>query len=118
MSTLERQYESANDRSKIMDTQQVMVHGWISQDGILEINEKLNLPPGPVHVTVQAVSPPSGREDTRKALEAIWAERKLLGLKDRTKQEIDAKINSLRDESEEEICEVERLYNDVHKSER
>ncbi len=43
-----------------MDTQQVMVHGWISQDGILEVGEKLNLPPGPVSVTVQAVLPPSG----------------------------------------------------------
>ena len=46
--------------SKIMDTQQVMVHGWIRQDGSLEVDEKLNLPPGPVDVTVQpaAARPP------------------------------------------------------------
>ena len=98
-----------------MDTQQVMVHGWISQDGILEVGEKLNLPPGPVSVTVQAVLPPSGREDTRTVLEAIWAERKAHGLKDRTKEEIDAEIDAMRDESEEEISEVERLYNAVHR---
>ncbi len=99
-----------------MDTQQVMVHGWISQDGILEVGEKLNMPPGPVDVTVQAVLPPSGREDTRKVLEAIWEERKANGRKGRTKEEIDAEINALRDESEEEIREVEDLYNEVHRS--
>ena len=99
-----------------MDTQQVMVYGRISHDGILEVDEKLNLPPGPVSVTVQAVLPPSEREDTRKVLEAIWAERKALGLKGRTKEEIDAEINALRDESEEEIREVERLYGEVHRA--
>ncbi len=80
------------------------------------MDEKLNLPPGPVHVTVQAVLATSGREDTRKALEAIWTERKSLGLKGRTKEKIDAEIDALRNESEEEIREVERLYDDVHRS--
>jgi hypothetical protein len=81
-----------------MDTQQVMVHGRISHDGILEVDEKLNLPPGPVSVTVQTVLPPSEREDTRKVFEAIRAERKALGLKGRIKEEIDAQIDALRDE--------------------
>ena len=58
-------------------------------------------------MTVQAALPPSVREDTRTALEAIREERKALGLKGRTKEEIDAEINSLRDESEEEIRQVE-----------
>jgi hypothetical protein len=58
-----------------MDTQQAMVHGWISQDGSLEVGEKLNLPPGPVDVTVQpaVVRPP--RDGTLDVLEETRAER-------------------------------------------
>lgn len=67
------------------------------------------MPPGPVQVTVQAASPPAEREDTRKALDAIWAERKALGLKGRSKEEIDAEIDALRNQSEEEIRATHRI---------
>ncbi len=101
-----------------MDTQQVTDHGWISQDEVLAVNEKLGLPPGPVNVTVQAVLH-SEREDTRKVLEAIWAERKVRGLKARTKEQIEAEIElRLRNESEEEILEVEQLNENAHRTGR
>ena len=96
-----------------MDTQQVMVHGWISHDGILEVDEKLNLPPGPVDVTVEPAAARPPRRDTFEVLQEIWAERAALGLKRRSAEEIDAEINALRDESEQEVREVERLYEDV-----
>jgi hypothetical protein len=98
-----------------MDSQQVMVHGWISQDGSLALDEKLNLPPGPVEVTVQPVAARPPRRDTFEVLQEIWAERAALGLKRRSAEEIDAEINALRNDSEEEIREVERLYEDVRR---
>jgi len=98
-----------------MDSQQVIVHGWISQDGSLEVEEKLNLPPGPVDVTVQAAAARPSRRDTFEVLQEIWHERAALGLKGRSAEEIDAEINALRNDSEEEIREVERLYEDVRR---
>jgi hypothetical protein len=99
----------------IMDTQQVMVHGWISQDGSLEVAEKLNLPPDPVDITVQPAAARLPRRDTFEVLQEIWAERAALGLKARSAEEIDAEINALRNDSEEEIAEVERLYQNVRR---
>jgi hypothetical protein len=58
-----------------MDTQQAMVHGWISQDGSLEVGEKLNLPPGPVDVTVQPAAARPPRNGTGDVLEETCAER-------------------------------------------
>jgi hypothetical protein len=98
-----------------MDSQQIMVQGWVSQDGILEVGEKLNLPPGPVDVTVRLAGARPPRRDTIEVLQEIWAERAALGLKGRSAKEIDAEINVLRDESEEEIREVERLYEDIRR---
>jgi hypothetical protein len=98
----------------IMDAQQVTVHGWISQDGRLEVAEKLNLPPGPVDITVQPAAR-LPRRDTFEVLQEIWAERAALGLKARSAEEIDAEINALRNDSEEEIAEVERLYQNVRR---
>ncbi len=100
-----------------MDTEQVTDHGWISQDEVLAVDEKLGLPPGPVNVTVQAV-PRSEREDTRKVLKEIWAERKRRGITARTKEQIDAEIDALRNESEEEILEVEQLNENAHRTGR
>ena len=58
-----------------MDTQQAIVHGWIGQDGILELGEKLGLPPGPVDVTVQSAAARPPRRGTLDVLEGTCAER-------------------------------------------
>ncbi len=92
-----------------MDSQQVMVHGWVSQDGSLEVDEKLNLPPGPVNVTVEQVAPRPPRRGTLEVLQEIWAEREALGLKGRSAEEIDAEINAMRDEDEQRMREIEAI---------
>lgn len=45
-----------------------------------------------VQVMVEAASPRAEREHTRKVLETIWAERQALGLRGRSKKEIDAEM--------------------------
>ena len=92
-----------------MDSQQVMVHGWISQDGSLAVDEKLDLPPGPVDVTIQPAAARPPRRDTFELLHEIWAERAARGLKSRSAEEIDAEINAMRDEDEQRMREVEAI---------
>jgi hypothetical protein len=71
----------------------------------MKVDEKLNLPAGPVDVTIQPAAARPPRRDTLEVLQEIWAERAALGLTGRSAEEIDAEINALRNESEEEIRE-------------
>ena len=90
-----------------MSTQQVVVHGRIRPDGTLQVEEKVNLPPGPVNITVEAAA--AARKGTLQVLEEIWAEREARGIVGRSKEEIDAEINAMRDEDEERMREIEEL---------
>jgi len=82
-----------------MSSQQVILHGQIQPDGTLQVEEKVNLPPGPVSVTVQSV-PDAARKRTLQVLKEIWAEREARGIVGRSKEEIDAEINAMREEDE------------------
>jgi len=98
----------------IMNPTRIVVQGRLRPDGTLELHQSLGLPPGPVQVTVQQVaSAESPREDTWIVLERIWAERKALGLKSRSKEEIDTEINAMRDESEDRMMEIEQIHQDA-----
>jgi hypothetical protein len=66
----------------------IVVPGTVRPDGTLELRQPVPLPPGPVEVTVRALAP--AREDTGAVLQAIWEERRALGLRGRTREEIDA----------------------------
>ncbi|MGA2067721.1 MAG: hypothetical protein ABSG86_22325 [Thermoguttaceae bacterium] len=91
-----------------MNTHQVVVHGHIRPDGTLEVDEKVDMPPGPVSITVQATAAGS-RKRTLRVLEEIWSQREALGLAGRTKQEIDAEIDAMRNEDEARMREIEKL---------
>ena len=91
-----------------MDVMQIVVEGSLQPDGTLVLDEKPNLPPGRVRVTMQAVPPPADPEDGFMVrMEKIWAAQKARGHVPRTREEID---NSLRDDAEEERQALERLH--------
>lgn len=90
-----------------MKTQSLVLHGHIRPDGTLQVEEKVNLPPGPVSVTVQAVV--ATRKPTLQVLEEIWAHRAAEGMVGRAAEEIDAEINAMRDEDEERMRGVESI---------
>ena len=69
----------------IMSTQPVILHGQIRPDGTLQIEEKVDLPPRPISVTVQSV-PAAARKRTLQVLEEIWAERQSRGMVGRSKE--------------------------------
>jgi hypothetical protein len=80
----------------MMSTTEV-IDGLLKPDGTVELARKATLPPGRVRVTVEAV-PSSARQDVWTLLDTIRNERRALGVRPRTRGEIDAQIRALRDE--------------------
>jgi hypothetical protein len=101
-----------------MNSTPVIVHGIVRPDGSLELNQPVALPPGEVEVTVQPVAAPQQpkKKDVLAVLERIWAEREAMGLRGRSKEQIDADIQAMRDEWDERQAELERIRDQAHNS--
>ena len=93
----------------------VVVEGTVQPDGTLEVTEKVNLPAGRVHVTVQQVAEPVQPDRFWRMMESIWAAQLASGRIPRTREEIDAEIEAMRDEAEEEMQVVERLQEECRR---
>ncbi len=92
-----------------MSTNSVEIQGTLQPDGTLVLDEKPNLPPGRVKVTMQPVLDYKETE-IWKFFERLWAEQKARGHVPRSKEEIDADIETMRQEDEERMQEIERLH--------
>ena len=99
-----------------MNTAAVVVEGTVQPDGTLEVTQKVDLPAGPVHVTVQPVSRtgPAGSVLDDDGIHMGRSARQRA--KPRTREEIDTEIEALRDESEEEMQAVERLQEECRRA--
>jgi hypothetical protein len=82
----------------------VEVLGTVGPDGTLQLDEKLNVPPGRVRVRVETVP----AETLSGFVDRTRAELAAAGHRFRTREEIDAEINELRDEWEERLEELDR----------
>lgn len=96
-----------------MAENRMVVSGRLDPDGTLHVDQKLPLPPGPVQVTIETGTRGNGK-DLWTVLERIWSEQKQRGGRRRSEEEIDAQIDALRNDSEAEIQEVERLHEKAH----
>jgi hypothetical protein len=85
---------------------EVVVQGTVKPDGTLELNQPVNLPPGEVRVIVQAMTHSS--ENVLTVMERIWAERKAKGMQGRSGEQVDADIQSTRDEWEDRQGELDK----------
>ena len=75
------------------------MEGTLKPDGSLEVAEKFGLPPGRVRVTVEVLDEAdSSGEDWFEYLQRARAERESAAAGLRTREEIDAEINAMRDE--------------------
>jgi hypothetical protein len=101
-----------------MNLNQVILEGTVHADGTLELDERLPLPAGRVRVTVQTFDVPQVPNQARfwDMMERIWADQKARGHVPRTREEIDAEINRLRDEAEQEVQAVERLHEECQRA--
>jgi hypothetical protein len=80
----------------------VVVEGTLKPDGSLELDAKLTLPPGRVQLLVQPLPELPQDDPFWQMMQGIWAAQKARGHVPRSKEEIDAEINAMREESQEE----------------
>ncbi len=101
-----------------MSKQVLEAHGTVQADGSLVLDEKLDLPAGRVRVTVQTWSEPKNPDQSGllAMMESIWLDQKARGHVPRSKEEIDAEINQLRHEAEEEMQVVEGLHEECRRA--
>lgn len=100
-----------------MSQTMVEVQGTLTPDGTLVLDEKPNLPPGPVHVTLQAVSSTAAAGmDVIAVLNRIHAEQAARGHVPRSREEIDAEIAAMRNEDEERMQDIERLHEECQRA--
>ena len=92
-----------------MNTAAVIVEGTVRPDGTLEVTQKVDVPAGRVRVTVEPVPEPVQPDRFWTMMESIWAAQLASGRTPRTREQIDSEIESLRNESEEEMQAIERL---------
>ena len=92
-----------------MNDRGIIVEGVVTPDGSLELKGKLPLPVGRVQVTVQPIPGAPQPERFWKVMETIWSDLRAGGRAPRTKEAIDAEVNALRQEAEEEMQAIEKL---------
>jgi hypothetical protein len=95
-----------------MPSSTVEVQGTLRVDGTLVLDQKPNLPPGRVRVTVQPAEAPA---DVMEVLQRIHAEQAASGHMPRSREQIDADIAAMRQEDEERLQEIERLHEEYQR---
>jgi hypothetical protein len=99
-----------------MSAATLIVEGVVKPDGTLEVLQKLDLPAGRVQVTIQSMTEPTQPDRFWKMMESLWADLRTGGRTPRTREEIDAEIDALRNEAEEEMQAVERLQEECRRA--
>lgn len=94
----------------------VTVQGTLKPDGTLELDQKPNLAPGRVRVTVEVVTEPIHPDRFWAMMQSIWVDLRAAGHVPRTREQIDTEINALRDEDEERMRAVERLHEECRRT--
>src|SRR3954467_8028183 len=92
-----------------MTTKAIEVHGTLRGDGTLVLDDKPNLPPGRVKVTVEPV-PDLTQTDVWQVLDRIWAGQRARGHVPRTREQIAAELEAARQEDEERMQALERIH--------
>src|SRR3954447_20466975 len=82
-----------------MTTNAIEIQGTLREDGTLVLDQKPDLPPGRVKVTVEPV-PDYKQTEIWQFFEQIKAEREALGINPRSQEEIDGYLATMRDEDE------------------
>jgi len=92
-----------------MGATHVVVEGTLNPDGSLELDRKLNLPPGRVQLIVQPLPELPKDDPFWEMMERIWAARAAAGLSPRSTEDVETQRKALREEVEREIERAGRL---------
>jgi hypothetical protein len=88
---------------------QLTMQGTVRDDGTLELDAKVLMPPGRVLVTVQPAVPPAPDDPFWQRMDRIWANQKARGHVPRSGEEVEAERRILRQEMEQEVQEAIQL---------
>jgi hypothetical protein len=86
-----------------MSATHVVVEGTVRPDGSLELDSKLELPPGRVQLIVQPLLDLPEDDPFWQMMKGIWAARKRAGLTPRDTDEVEEQRRALREDADEEI---------------
>ena len=89
---------------------QLTVHGTLEPDGRLQLDQKPDLSPGRVRVTVEAMAEPTRPDRFWAMMEQIWAGLRAGGHVPRSVQEIEAERQAFRDDWDERQETLERIH--------
>lgn len=98
-----------------MPTNTIEIQGTLREDGTLVLDDKPNLPPGRVKVTVEPM-PDLTQTEIWQFFERVLAEQRARGHVPRSRDEIDAELESARQEDEERMQELERIHEECRRS--
>ena len=90
-----------------------VLEGYITSDHTIRVNARLPVSSGPVRVTLEMLSEEPATqpgESVWDVLDRIHAERAAMGIRPRTRAEIDAEIRELRDEDAGHDRLLDELY--------
>jgi hypothetical protein len=91
-----------------MSENTVVMQGLVKPDGTLELEGKVPLPAGRVSLTLQPMPYSQETDPFFEMLRGIWAAREQAGLRPRSREEIDAQIQEIRDAFDDGVEEVGR----------
>jgi hypothetical protein len=97
-----------------MTTNAIEVQGILREDGTLVLDDKPNLPPGRVKVTVEPM-PDYKQTEIWQFFERLWSEQRTRGHIPRTRKEIDAELEASRQEDEKRLQELERIHEECER---
>jgi hypothetical protein len=102
-----------------MSATSLEVLGTVRADGTLELDAKLNVPPGRVKVLVESLEPAAKpSEGLVEFVQRCRRELETAGHRFRKKEEIDAEIEELRNDWEERLEELDRAWSQPADSEK
>src|SRR5215469_11545679 len=96
------------ERRRNMSLPEIVVAGMLKPDGTLELDEKPNLPPGRVQVTMTPLPELPADDPFWQRMRAMWEGQKARGFVPRTAEEVEAERRQVREEWEERMRRIER----------
>jgi hypothetical protein len=96
-----------------MSSPKVEIEGTLERDGIIRLDRKPDLPVGRVRVVIERLPYDPEKDPFMITIRAIREAQKARGHVPRTREEIDAEIEEGRQAAEEEMQEIEKLYEEA-----
>ena len=91
-------------------SEQVILQATLKSDGTLELDEKPNLSPGRVRLTLEPLTPPTRPDRFWAMMEQIWTDLKASGHVPRSVEEIEAEHQAFREEWDQHQDALEQIH--------